>query len=703
MSELTLSIWSLPELVTACFCWAIWFIGLSLKSNEVKTSAIIGSYRIITFALNTLLSLLFLTHSGLTSAHQTVWWLYLSMSSLPPIGLRFSRKARKQPVVALEVAYWVASLVCVVGLLVVPNAFVGDDHLSPLGFMQAHTMLPGVLVTLLQLAAITWAVRSSFGKQPRRLRQQWIVIAWLFYCLMAALEQISTSGWLVLPPVSWLGVLAVTLEFARLMYANQGTLLTALVQSNTALQQLSSDLEIRVLERTQELHQLAMFDPLTGLANRAQSKTFLENALHETQNSASLALLILDLNKFKNINDTVGHQVGDQVLVQVAQRFRDVVPEGTLLARLGGDEFMLIVPEFDSGTVGVQKVIAKAETISKALLETLLPAIHIDDTEFFIGASIGISICPKDANNASSLMRLADLAMYQAKQEQLGYRRYDAKLDIMTSQRLEIERDLRNAIENGLDASFRLEYQPIVELHSRQIMGFEALLRWNNPNQDIEPAQFIPIAEETRMIVPLGTWVLFEACRQAAAWEREGFDAGRVSVNVSIHQFERPDFVETVKRALLTTGLPAHRLTLEFVESVMMNQFEVSTAKLAQLQALGVLVALDDFGTGYSSLAYLQHLTFDSLKIDRSFTRMLGLTSRPRALIAATLSIAHEFKMTTIVEGVETFEQAQELESLGCVLAQGYLFSKPMRALQATQLLQSSPTDQTLPSGIKPW
>jgi EAL domain-containing protein (putative c-di-GMP-specific phosphodiesterase class I) len=286
-------------------------------------------------------------------------------------------------------------------------------------------------------------------------------------------------------------------------------------------------------------------------------------------------------------------------------------------------------------------------------------------------------------------MRHADLAMYRAKNEGLGHCRYDQQLETMTSKRLEIEQAMRLGIENGPQHSFHLEYQAIVELHTKRISGFEALLRWNDPNFTLGPEQFIPIAEETRMIVPLGTWVLFEACRQAVAWERDGLEAGRIAVNVSIHQFMRPDFVETVKRALLNSGLSAHRLTLEFVESIMLEDFEECATKIAQLRALGVLVALDDFGTGYSSLKYLQHLTFDVLKIDRSFTRMLNQTSRPRALISVALSIAHEFQMGTVVEGVETPEQAKELEALGCVFAQGYLFSKPVKADRAAQLMRT--------------
>jgi diguanylate cyclase (GGDEF)-like protein len=719
MTGFTLPFWSLPELITACFCWATWFLGLSLKSHEPKFAAIIRSYRMVTFAVNVLLTLLFLLHSGLGPARETIWWFYLLLSILPPLGLRFSRRARGQAMVPIEVLYHLASLACVIGLLLAPNAFFASGWINAFGVYQVRTLAPGVFESFVQIAAITWSVSGRLGKGSRKQIGgfRWITISWVIYCIMAALEQGNAAGWLALPPMFWIGMLMLTLEFGRLMHMHQGSLVLALGQSNANFQQLTDDLESRVFERTQALHLLAMFDPLTGLANRAHGKEFLEDALSRAERDQTvLTLLLVDLNKFKNINDTVGHQVGDAVLVQVAQRFQTVVPVGGLLVRLGGDEFMLILTESDqhesdqtesdqhesdqhepdqheSDQSESPSDSAQAEQLSKAMLETLTTAISVNGTEFFVGASIGISSYPKDANDVSSLMRLADLAMYQAKNEQLGYRHYDTALNATNSKRLEIEQVLRQAIENGPESSFRLEYQPIVELHSRRITGFEALLRWNNATFDLGPDQFVPIAEESRMIVPLGTWVLFEACRQAAAWEREGFEAGRVAVNISIHQFERPDFVDTIKRALSSSGLPAHRLTLEFVESIMMNQFEDSAAKIVQLQLLGVLVALDDFGTGYSSLSYLQHLTFDALKIDRSFTKMLGLTSRPRALIAAALGIAHEFKMITVVEGVETLEQAQELEMLGCVFAQGYLFSKPLRAAQATQLLRDGKMD----------
>ena len=721
MQGISLAAWSLPELFTACLCWAIWFIGLSLRSADHKNAMVVHSYRLIVLAVNLILTSLFLAHSGIVPAGAALWWTYLFATTLPPIGLRYTRQSRGQGIVPFELVYLLASAMCAGGLLIAPDAFVGQDRMNPFGFPQATSLLPGMILTLVQVIGVAWSVLTQPTSKGARvyIDIHSLAITWFVYIGAAFLEQLSTSGWVPLPPTLWLGALALALELARLIHAQQNRMVLALSQANTELTRLSTDLEERVESRTQELHQLAMFDPLTGLPNRSHGEQFLSAALLEAERTnQSVAVLMVDLNRFKNINDTAGHPVGDAALFEVAQRFQACVPQESLLARLGGDEFLLVLKDIDQPTrpsisrtamLGASHggnadlndshndlyteptashIRTQAEHVSRQLIESLASPVSVGGTEFFLGASIGISLYPQDGHDAAALQRLADIAMYRAKNEALGYRAFDALLDADITERIEIERALRRAIETKPEASFHLEYQPIVELHTGRIASVEALLRWNDPALSITPARFIPIAEESGLIVPLGNWVMLEACRQAARWQREGLPNGLISVNVSTHQFERPDFVETVKRILDQSGLSPERLSLEMLESVLVERFDETASKIAQLRALGVRLALDDFGTGYSSLAYLHHLTFDALKIDRSFTQMLGQVSRPRALVAATLSIAHEFGMFAVAEGVETPAQAAELEILGCMFAQGYLYAKPMPAPQITTLLQ---------------
>ena len=685
-----LPFWSVPELIAACVCWTIWGVGLSLRPVDPAAALMVRSYRMVTFAVNALLTSFFLAHSGQVSAHDALWVTYLIAATLPAIGMRLSRKASGQPIETFEVIYWLICAICFGGLLFAPNAFVGPNRINPLGYPQASSLLPGLILTVTVVSAVTWSIwdrfrRGAFGSVGGL---RWLTLAWLVYNTCALLEQVSTSGWLVLPPMFWIGALALTLEFARVIHAHQGSAMVKLGQANAALTELKNDLEQRVQDRTEALERLAMFDPLTGLANRTHAERNLEQAIeHAQQHQRSVVILMMDLNRFKNINDTAGHFIGDAVLREVAKRFRQHLPDSALLARLGGDEFLLVFPDLEPLTPAASSL-GVPEHVSQDLIKVLSAPVRIGHTEFFVGVSIGISQYPKDGQDAATLLRLADIAMYRAKREGLGYRVFDLLLDEDVAQRIETERQMRHAIETDAGSLFELHYQPIVRLPSREIVGVEALLRWNDPLRPLSPAEFIPIAEESRLIVPLGNWVLETACRQAMQWQHDGLPEVYVSVNVSIHQFERPDFVDTVKRTLSLTNLPANQLVLELVESVMVDRFDDTAAKIAQLRSLGVRLALDDFGMGYSNLSYLHHLTFDTLKIDRSFTRMLGEVNRPRALMAAALSIANEFGIGAVVEGVETLEQAHELEILGCSLAQGYLFSRPLSTAQATQVLR---------------
>ncbi len=711
MQDVHFTAWSLPELIAACLCWAVWFIGFSLRPVDAQAVRVVRSYRMVTLAVNLILTSLFLAHSGLVPAGAALWWTYLIATTLPPIGTRYSRFSSAQPIAPFEVAYWLASAMCAGGLLFAPSAFVGPERVNTFGIVQATSLLPGLILTLVQVIAVSWSVSDRNRKRKRAARPIMrrpimgqpalgtgtLTVTWFVYNASAFLEQVSTSGWVSLPPVFWLGALALTFEFARLIHAQQGRMVLALGRANEDLTRLSADLEVRVEARTLELHRLAMFDPLTGLPNRSHGEQFLASALQEAaRTNHAVAVLMVDLNRFKNINDTAGHPVGDAALREVAARFQARIPDESLLARLGGDEFLVVMPDlippFERASVqpssNANRMIQNAERLSRELVESLSGPVNINGTDFFLGASIGISLYPHDGADAATLQRLADIAMYRAKNEGLGHRAFDALLDADITERIEIESALRRALETNPDTAFHLEYQPIIEIRTGRVVSVEALLRWDDPVLQLGPAHFIPVAEESGLIVPLGNWVLLEACRQAALWQREDLVGAHVSVNVSTRQFERPDFVEIVKRTLDQTGLQPERLVLELLESVLVERFEETAAKIAQLRTLGVRLALDDFGTGYSSLAYLHRLTFDSLKLDRSFTQTLGHVSRPRALVAASLSIAQEFGMFAVAEGVETREQAAELEILGCVFAQGFLYSKPLSAAQIAPLLR---------------
>jgi diguanylate cyclase len=554
-------------------------------------------------------------------------------------------------------------------------------------------------------------------------------------------------------PLQSLGVQIVAALVVALVIARQMVQALDLQRVNGQLQQLSAALESRVGERTRELEQSrtreqdrtrvlemivrdeplsliraeagqldtaaaqglerlaserralldrlefqATCDALTGLPNRTQCLEVLSTALEHAKHSGrAVAALFIDLDRFKDINDTLGHPVGDQVLCEVVRLFQLCLPVGALMARLGGDEFLVVLPDLDPASAS-----ARAESVGRAFLNTLGPAIRVGETEVFVGASIGASLAPQDASDAVSLQQYADAAMYRAKRGGLGYGVFTPDLNISATERLTRERLLRRALEERPEQSFHLVYQPIVELAADQgqggrnkVVGLEALLRWSDTHTPMTPAEFIPVAEHSGLIVPLGTWVLNTVCAQSAEWQRAGLEI-RVNVNVSTMQFERPDFVEVVQRALDTTGLHPTSLCLELLESVLVSRFDEIAVRIAQLRSIGVQLALDDFGSGYSSLSYLNRLSFDTLKIDRSFTAALGselgneldaeLGTRP--LIASVLSIAQAFGMDAVVEGVETQAQLGTLRALGCTRIQGYLFSRPLPAQDIGPLLR---------------
>lgn len=423
----------------------------------------------------------------------------------------------------------------------------------------------------------------------------------------------------------------------------------------------------------------AQHDFLTGLPNRFRLVELLEQRLNEAAVSRSLvAVLFIDLDRFKQINDSLGHPVGDRLLIEVAERLKLCLKAGRdVAARMGGDEFAVILANPESE--------ADALKTSRAFLEILRAPYLLDGRELFVTASIGISVYPKHGEDASTLLRTADFAMYGAKQEgknALEFFVTDRSEGAM--ERLELENSLRRALEKS---ELDLNFQPIVTIQG-YLDGFEVLLVWNHPKRGrISPAQFIPMAEETGLIVPIGSWVLLEACRLGAEWLARDLPFKRISVNVSALQFGRPNFVETVATALSATGFSPRLLELELTESLVLRDIGESIHRMTQLQELGVSMAIDDFGTGYSSLNYLRRLPVNCLKIDQSFLRDLRSPSGTLTVVQSIVGLAHKMNLTVIAEGVETVEELEILRTAGCDKIQGYLYGTSMGRAQAEALL----------------
>ena len=421
--------------------------------------------------------------------------------------------------------------------------------------------------------------------------------------------------------------------------------------------------------RTNLLFQ-AHHDPLSGLPNRALFDLRLDQALSEAHTSSCpVALLIIDLDDFKAINDLQGHLVGDAVIRALSARLPAGLRGGDTLARIGGDEFTVILPYADH---------AAAEHVTDRLLEAIAQPVLVDGLEILVGASIGISVFPHDGTTSVALRKHADLAMYAAKTRKLGRAFYEPWMNRRAAERAQLAQHLRRAIELE---ELELHYQPKVSLTDGAVVGIEALVRWNHPMLGmVAPLQFIPLAEETGLIVPIGEWVLREACQQGRRWQREGRPPFRLAVNVSALQFERDDFPQTVARILHDTGFTADALELELTESVVMLNVEASGSRMHELRKLGISIAIDDFGTGYSCLSYLSRLPLNVLKIDRSFVAELGEGASALAMIRAVINLAQSLGFTTVAEGIETPEQAALLLELGCSEGQGYLFSRPCPA-----------------------
>ena len=462
----------------------------------------------------------------------------------------------------------------------------------------------------------------------------------------------------------WLAITIGVLAFAVLTITTILLIYDAHLESNTLRH--NEQLE----QANAQLQHVATHDALTGLPNRLLLADRLNQAIAQAERHRQrFAVLVVDLDRFKSINDSLGHLAGDALLKDVCQRLRQVLRKADTLARLGGDEFVLILNEI----AGPQD----AEAVASKVLADIARPVKLSELELHITASIGISICPDDGTDAETLLQHADAAMYHAKNNGRGaYQFFAPAMNAFARDRLELENGLRRALELR---EFVLYYQPKVDVRSGRIDSAEALVRWRHPTRGlIPPMEFVPLAEETGLILPIGEWVIREACRQAYAWQAAGLRPLRIAVNLSAKQFRQTNLVEIVRTALRLARLEPRYLEIELTESAVMQDAEQSIQILRELSELGVRISVDDFGTGYSSLSYLRRLPLDKLKIDRAFIRELATSRDDAEIVRAIVSLAHTLHLKVIAEGVETPDQLEFLRTLGCDQYQGYHYSPPV-------------------------
>ena len=439
-------------------------------------------------------------------------------------------------------------------------------------------------------------------------------------------------------------------------------------------------------DATSRLAHLAYHDPLTHLPNRLAFESHLTQALRLAERETGhAALMLIDLDNFKNINDTLGHHVGDELLALVAQRLRECVRASDMVARLGGDEFVVLLPDVD-GPMTAARVANKIQT---ALADSYTVANHM----LYATPSIGISLYPTDGQDTNTLLRNADTAMYHAKSAgRNNHQFYAARMNAAAGERLQLENALRQAIAGitPKDCEFSLHFQAQINARTQRVCGLEALLRWHNPTFGmVSPMRFIHIAEETGLIQPLGDWVIWEACRLIRAMRERGISGITVAINISAQQLRHENLLLMVQGALSCYELSPADIELEVTESTAMQNPEVTLSILDQLAAMGIKLAIDDFGTGYSSLAYLKHLPIKRLKLDRSFVTDIETDANDASIFAATIALGHSLGLELVAEGVETEVQREFLSRLGCDILQGYLYSKPLPFEEAVAYLQT--------------
>jgi diguanylate cyclase (GGDEF)-like protein/PAS domain S-box-containing protein len=434
-----------------------------------------------------------------------------------------------------------------------------------------------------------------------------------------------------------------------------------------------------IKESEEQLYQLAHHDSLTGLPNRLLLTARLEHSLQHAQREGThVAVLFLDLDHFKKVNDSLGHPVGDQLLQLVAKRLLQTVRDEDTVARLGGDELTIVLGSLDDAS--------HAATVAQQILDSLSAPFELEGQEVFMSASIGISTCPRDGRDATTLLKNADAAMYTAKNTgRNAYHFYSKELTENACASLALETDLRRALENE---EFLLHFQPQVSLQSGNIVGMEALVRWQHPEIGlIPPNRFIPLAEENGLIGAIGIWVLRTACAQARAWQKDGRTPFRIAVNISERQLRHPDIIKEVRDILEETGLDPCYLELELTENSVMQHAEQALMTLNALRELGITIAIDDFGTGYSSLSYLKLFPVDRLKIDRSFVHDIPRDANDVAIVRAIVTLGHSLNLSVVAEGVETQAQLELLTSIGCDEMQGFLYSAPGTASELQTML----------------
>jgi diguanylate cyclase (GGDEF)-like protein/PAS domain S-box-containing protein len=430
----------------------------------------------------------------------------------------------------------------------------------------------------------------------------------------------------------------------------------------------------------ERIQYMATHDSLTGMPNRLMFSQLLNHAIHSAKRyNRQLAVLFLDLDRFKAINDTLGHDAGDLLLQEIATRLKQTLRAVDVAARLGGDEFVILIEELSD--------LSQVETVTGKILSAVIKPMTLIGEECRVTASIGVSVFPKDAQDEQSLMKNADMAMYLAKEEgKNNFQFYSEDIQSRSLERLSIETNLRFALERN---ELSLQYQAQVDFKTNEITGVEALLRWQNSNLgSVTPTQFIPIAEESGLIIPIGRWVIRTACAQNVAWQRDGLPPICMAVNLSLRQLMDEFLVEDIKNALKDSGMAPNLLELEITESMVMHNPTRMIAVLAKIKNLGVHLAIDDFGTGYSSLAQIKHFPVDTLKVDRSFIRNIPQDSEDKAITEAIIAMGKTLSLTVVAEGVETIEQMNFLKDHSCDEMQGYYFSKPIVPEQFADLLR---------------
>ena len=481
------------------------------------------------------------------------------------------------------------------------------------------------------------------------------------------------------------GILCVLDDVPRNWTADEGAMLAefgSIAGTELQLRQMLSDREVR----EQKLRHESVHDPLTGLPNRTLFMRRLSDATHRARRGQDglFAVLFLDVDGFKLVNDSMGHHVGDEMLITIARRLEGCVRGGDIVARLGGDEFAILLERIAD--------VRDAAMVAERVQEALQTPLSIGGYEHATSASIGVALSTGASEQPEYVLRSADIAMYRAKNSGRGrYEMFDRAMHAEALTRLQIETDLRHAFERD---EFFLHYQPIVSLSQGRIIGAEALIRWRHFERGIvSPATFVPVAEDTGLVVPLGRWVLREACRQAHVWQGRGTEGQpfSISVNLSVREFGQPDLVRAVASILEETRCPAQSLRIEITESAIIGQKHPAIETIEQLRALGVGIHLDDFGTGYSALSYLHRLPLDAVKVDRAFTSSIDQEERPLHVVRAIISLAHAIGLEVVAEGVANLRQLELLREMGCDLAQGFIFSRPCNTEEMETLLSSAP------------